>query len=213
MSAEPRLARILDFLLLTDRFKTIERRGYIADGSRRETDAEHTWHMGLFALLLHKELGFEVDLGHVLTLVLVHDLVEIHAGDTYAYDEAGCVGQAEREIAAAERLFAELPPDLGASLHAWWREFEAGETAEARFAKAIDRLQGFAQNYNSGGLAWRENGIARERTYQRTELPMAVDPALRSIVEELYRRADREGLWPGDDPSTDRKGGFGTDGA
>src|SRR3954468_23381577 len=131
MIDDQRLKRILDFLLLTDRFKTIERKGYIADGSRRENDAEHTWHMGLFALLLHKELGFDVDLGRVLTLVLVHDLVEIHAGDTYAYDDAASTGQAEREIAAAELLFANLPDDLGASLHAWWQEFEAGETPEA----------------------------------------------------------------------------------
>jgi len=196
MIADQRLKRILDFLLLTDRFKTIERKGYIADGSRRENDAEHTWHMGLFALLLHKELGFDVDLGRVLTLVLVHDLVEIHAGDTYAYDDAACTGQAEREIAAAELLFADLPDDLGTSLHAWWREFEAGETPDARFAKAIDRLQGFAQNYNSGGRAWRENEISRERTHQRTALPMALDPALKAIVEELYSRADTENLWP-----------------
>lgn len=196
MSDTKRLSHILDFLLLTDRFKTIERKGYIADGSRRETDAEHTWHMGLFALLLHKELSFDVDIGHVLTLVLIHDLVEIHAGDTYAYDDAGCAGQAEREAIAAEKLFAELPADLGASLHGWWREFEDGETPEARFAKAIDRLQGFSQNYNSGGKAWRENGISRERTYQRTALPISVDPSLRVIVEELYSRADVEELWP-----------------
>jgi len=196
MSDDKRLSHILDFLLLTDSFKTIERKGYIADGSRRETDAQHTWHMGLFALLLHKELGFEVDLGRVLTLILVHDLVEIHAGDTYAYDDAACVGQVEREIAAAERLFAELPADLGAKLHGWWREFEAGVTPEARFAKAVGRRQGFAQNYNSGGRAWRENGISRDRTYQRTALPISVDPALKAIVEELYSRADDEKLWP-----------------
>jgi putative hydrolase of HD superfamily len=196
MSDGKRLSHILDFLLLTDRFKTIERKGYIADGSRRETDAEHTWHMGLFALLLHKEMGFDVDLGRVLTLVLIHDLVEIHAGDTYAYDDAGCAEQAEREAEAARKLFAELPADLGASLHDWWREFEEGATPEARFAKAIDRLQGFSQNYNSGGRAWRENGISRERTYQRTALPIAVDPALKTIVEVLYSRADAEKLWP-----------------
>ncbi len=165
MSDGKRLSHILDFLLLTDRFKTIERKGYIADGSRRETDAEHTWHMGLFALLLHKELGFDVDLGHVLTLVLIHDLVEIHAGDTYAYDDAGCAGQAEREAEAARKLFAELPADLGASLHDWWREFEEGATPEARFAKAIDRLQGFSQNYNSGG-----QGMAGEWDFPRAHL-------------------------------------------
>ncbi|HEV7368203.1 HD domain-containing protein [Arenibaculum sp.] len=192
-----RLTRILDFLLLIDRFKTVERRGYVgSDGARRETDAEHTWHMAMFALLLHGELGFEADIGHTLCLVLVHDLVEIHAGDTYAYDDAGRAGQEERELIAARRLFGTLPSDLGNRLHEWWREFEEGATPEARLAKAVDRLQGFAQNFLSGGRAWRENGIARERTRQRTDLPRALDPALAWVVDEIYARADRAGLWP-----------------
>jgi putative hydrolase of HD superfamily len=196
-AGDDRLTRILDFLLLIDRFKTVERRGYVGpDAVRRETDAEHTWHMAMFALLLHGEVGFEADLGHTLCLVLVHDLVEIHAGDTYAYDDAGREGQEEREQDAARRLFGTLPPDLGNRLNGWWREFEEGKTAEARLAKAVDRLQGFAQNFLSGGRAWRENGIARERTRQRTDLPRATDPALARIVDEIYARADRAGLWP-----------------
>lgn len=195
-AAPDRLVGILDFLLLLDRFKTIERKGYVADASRRETDAEHTWHMAMFVLLLHGEIGFEADLGHTLCLVLVHDLVEIHAGDTYAYDDAGRLDQEERERAAAERLFGELPPDLGRRLQSWWLEFEAAETPEARFAKAVDRLQGFAQNCLSGGRAWRENGIGRERTRLRTDLPSAVDPILKRLVDELYARADEAGLWP-----------------
>lgn len=194
---DDRLTRILDFLLLIDQFKTVERRGYVGPGAaRRETDAEHTWHMAMFAMLLHGEIGFEADLGRTLCLVLVHDLVEIHAGDTYAYDDAGREGQEERERDAARRLFGTLPPDLGDRLNAWWREFEEGKTAEARLAKAVDRLQGFAQNFLSGGRAWRENGIVRERTRQRTDLPRSTDPALARLVDEIYERADRAGLWP-----------------
>jgi putative hydrolases of HD superfamily len=194
---EGRLAAILDFLVLIDRFKMIERKGYVGDASRRETDAEHTWHMAMFALLLHGELGFEADLGHALRLVLVHDLVEIFAGDTYAYDDAARAGQEEREMLSAERLFGMLPPDLGGRLHGWWREFEEARTPEARFAKAVDRLQGFAQNYLSGGRAWRENGITRERTRLRSDFPAATDPALKALVDMIYARADEAGLWPG----------------
>lgn len=194
---EARLAAILDFLVLIDRFKTIERKGYVGDATRRETDAEHTWHMAMFALLLHGELGFEADLGHVLRLVLVHDLVEIFAGDTYAYDDAAVAGQEERERLAAERLFGRLPPDLGGRLHGWWREFEEARTPEARFAKSVDRLQGFAQNYLSGGRAWRENGITRDRTRLRSDFPAAVDPALKALVDMIYVRADGARLWPG----------------
>ncbi len=191
-----RLRSIVDFLEVVDRFKTIERRAWIADGSRRETDAEHCWHLALFALLLHGEIGFEADLGRTLTLLLVHDLVEIHAGDTYAYDDAGRQDQEAREDEAARRLFSTLPPGLGARVEGWWREFEAGATPEARFAKALDRLQGFAQNVFSGGKAWRENGIDRERTRSRTDLPRATDPALAAAVDLLYARADRDGSWP-----------------
>lgn len=199
MSKQPdldRLRSVLDFLELVDRFKTIERRAWLADGSRRETDAEHCWHLALFALMLHGEIGFEADLGHALALLVVHDLVEIHAGDTYAYDDAGLADQEAREEASARRLFSTLPPDLGVRVEGWWREFEAGRTPEARFAKALDRVQGFAQNVFSGGKAWRENGIARERTRLRTDLPRATDPALAAVVDLLYERADRDGSWP-----------------
>lgn len=191
-----RLAQILDFLLLADRFKTIERGAYVGQGERRETDAEHTWHMALYALLLHEEIGFYVDIGHVLKLIVVHDLVEILAGDTYAYDDAALASQAEREARAAQELFGTLPDDLGRRLYDWWREFEAAETPEARFAKAIDRLQGFAQNCHSGGRAWRENGVSRDLTRRRTTLPKLTDPALAALIRELYARADRGGLWP-----------------
>lgn len=139
-----RAQQILDFLEFADRFKFVERRGYLSGGTRRENDAEHTWHMALVALLLHGELEnrADVDLGRVLSMILVHDLVEIEAGDTYAYDDAAIAGQQEREQAAADKIFGMLPDDLGGRLRALWDEFEARETPEARFAKACRQLSG-----------------------------------------------------------------------
>ncbi|HYD30100.1 MAG TPA: HD domain-containing protein [Azospirillaceae bacterium] len=195
---DERLARILDFLVLTDRFKKVERAAYLGDGSRHESDAEHTWHMGLYALLLHEEVGFYVDIGHVLKLVLVHDLVEILAGDTYCYDQTAVAGQEEREREAAQALFGRLPEPLAERLHGWWREFEEGATAEARFAKSMDRLQGFIQNYVAAGKTWKENGIAKERTRIRTDLPRRTDPVFDALIKEIYARADAGGLWGGE---------------
>src|SRR3546814_12351238 len=138
----PRLEQIHDFLIFADRFKHIVRQNYLTDGSRRENDAEHTWHMALYALLLKDEIGFEVDIGRTLALILVHDLVEIHAGDTFAYDDAARMDQAAREQAAAARLFGMLPPDLRDRVDGWWREFEEGKTNEARFADRTTDVQG-----------------------------------------------------------------------
>lgn len=191
-----RLAAITEFLLFADRLKTVERMGVVPGIGRKETVAEHCWHMALAALLLEREIGFPVDLGRTLSLILVHDLVEIEAGDTYAYDAAGVAGQAAREEAAAARIFGMLPDDLGAELDAMWREFEAAQTPEARLAKACDRLQGFMQNIAADGVVWKENGIGRARTAIRTDFPRSVDPAIAEVIELLYQRADAGGMWP-----------------
>ncbi|SOD90414.1 HD domain-containing protein [Caenispirillum bisanense] len=195
VGAPDRLQRILDFLEFADRFKFVERRGYLTGGERRENDAEHCWHMALVAMVLHGELEdpASVDLGKALRLILVHDLVEIEAGDTYAYDDAAIEGQEEREQRAADRIFGLLPDDLGAEMRALWEEFEARETPEARFAKACDNFQGFMQNVISGGRAWRENGVGREDTRRRTDFPRTVDPAFDALLTRLYARTDREG--------------------
>ena len=194
-----RLNHILDFLMLIDRFKQIERRAYLADGSRHETDSDHCWHLAMYAILLHGEIGFETDLGRVLCLVTVHDLVEIYAGDTYAYDDVGQADQSEREEAAAVSLFGQLPDDLRERVDGWWREFEAGITPEARFARALDRLQAFAQSVLAGGSAWREHGVAREKTVERMQEALDIDPAIRTLVRALYDRADEAGFWPDGD--------------
>lgn len=198
-AAADRHQRILDFLELADRFKFVKRRGWLHDGSRLENDAEHTWHMALCALLLHGELEdpASVDLGKALRLILVHDLVEIEAGDTYAYDDAAVEGQAEREQAAADKIFSVLPPDLGAEVRALWDEFEARETPEARFAKACDNFQGFLQNTISGGRAWREHGVGKTDTRKRTDFPRSVDPVFDALIDRLYARTDREGSFGG----------------
>jgi putative hydrolase of HD superfamily len=182
-----RLAQILTFLERADALKAVERRTRV--GTRQENSAEHSWHIALYVLLLAGELQESVDAGHAIELCLVHDLVEIGAGDTYAFDDAARVEQAERERAAAQELFALLPDDLAARLHELWEEFEAGKTPEAKLAVAVDRLQALAQNLASEGSVWHENAIRLEQVRQRNAETLAGDPALAALVETLLERA------------------------
>lgn len=184
---EDRLQRILGFLEHADRLKSVERRTRV--GARRENPAEHSWHMALYVLLLAGELEESVDAGHAIELCIVHDLVEIGAGDTYAFDEAGKAEQHLREERAAEALFALLPEDLGGRLRGLWDEFEAGETREARLAKAVDRMQALAQNLAAEGAVWREHAIRAEQVRERNAETLAGDPALAALVETLLERA------------------------
>jgi putative hydrolase of HD superfamily len=190
-----RIDSMLDFLVLADRFKTVERRSYIADGSRRENSAEHSWHMALCALLMADEIAGKVDIGRVLSMVLVHDLVEIYAGDAFAYDPKARAEAVEKEEAAARRLFGSLPPDLGARLDGLWREFEAHATPEARLAYACDRFQGFLQVYLSDGKSWAEAKVTREMTRARTKPARETDPFIEALVERVYARLDAAGYW------------------
>jgi len=153
------------------------------------------WHLALWAMLLRDEIGFKADLLRTLELVLTHDLVEIYAGDTYAFDEAAVAGQRAREEEAAEALFSSLPNDLAGKFRGLWDEFEEARTPEARFAKALDHLQGFTQNCISKGKSWKENGISRERTFLRTDPPRETDPLFAEILDHLYEVADRENIW------------------
>ena len=142
-----------------DRLKQVLRRTVVTDGIRRENTAEHSWHVAMMALVLADAADEPVDPMRVAKLLLVHDIVEIDAGDTFVYDADGQESKAERERAAAERLFGLLPRDQGDELHGCWLEFELGTTAEARFARALDRLQPLLLNHASAGQAWREHGI------------------------------------------------------
>jgi putative hydrolases of HD superfamily len=162
-----RLGAQLDFLLAVDALKQVERRTRIVGGGRQENTAEHSWHLALFALVLAEHCDEPVDLGRVLAMAVVHDLVEVDAGDTFAYDVAGEAAKVEREQAAADRIFGLLPPEQGAQLRALWEEYERGDTADARFAMAVDRLQPMLLNHADDGRTWHEHGITADRVLAR----------------------------------------------
>ena len=162
-----RLQKQLDFILELDRLKYIERQSYVADASRHENDAEHSWHLALMAMLLSEYANEEVDVLHVIKMVLIHDAVEIDAGDTYAYDTVGNKNKRTREEKAAERIFNILPKDQAGEMRRIWEEFEAGITPEAKFAAALDHIQPIMLNDITGGRAWREHGVAISQVISR----------------------------------------------
>ncbi len=186
---------LLRFLKLADRLKSVYRAAYLSDQTRHESVAEHTWHMCVIALLLGEEVKPALDLERVFKLIVVHDLVEVHANDTYAHDLVARYEAADREEKAAQVLFAVLPPRLRAELLGCWEEFEAAQTPEARFARALDRLQAFAQNVFADGRIWRERSVTEEMSRRLNAEAMAFDEGVAEIFELLYQSADLEGLW------------------
>ena len=188
-----RLAQQLTFLLELDKAKTIIRRSYLTDGSRLENDAEHMWHLAMFVLVLAEHADEPIDVTKVLKMVLVHDIVEIDAGDVFVYDEAAHATKAELELAAAERLYGLLPAEQGAELRALWEEFEAMESAEARFAGAVDRLQPLLLNLTTKGRSWREHGVTADRVLTLNARIGLGSPALWTHVEALIHQAVADG--------------------
>jgi len=181
------LARQLAFLAEIDRLKGVLRQTTLIDQSRRENSAEHSWHLALAALVLAEHAPQGADVGRVVRMVLVHDLVEIDAGDAFAYDAAANVGKDERERLAAERLFGLLPPDQGAELRALWEEFERADTPDAAFAVALDRLQPLLVNHHGGGGSWTRHGITRAQVLARMA---PIERALPSLWAEVLRMVD-----------------------
>jgi putative hydrolases of HD superfamily len=162
LGAVERLARQLEFVVEADRLKHVLRRTSLFDGSRKENDVEHSWSLALMALVLAEHSPVPLDLHRVIGMVLIHDLPEIDAGDTFLYaQERG--QETAAETAGANRIFSLLPDDLAAELLGLWHEFEERKTPEARFAAALDRLEPLLQNLHNGGVVWRENGIGKER--------------------------------------------------
>jgi putative hydrolase of HD superfamily len=192
-----RLAAQLGFLLECDRLKTVLRRNPLVAQDRRENDAEHSWHLALMAVVLAEYAEPAVDVGRVVELVLVHDLVEIYAGDTWIHDPVATAGQAEREQRAAERLFPLLPADQARRLRERWDEFEARRTPEARFAKALDRLQPLLLNYNAGGGTWHNPGVTLDGVRARTSIIDDGAPQLWAYAERLLAAAVAHGQLPG----------------
>lgn len=164
-----RLKKQLDFILQADAEKEIERRTLISSGKRFENDSEHAWHMALMAILLSEYANEEIDVLKTVTMILIHDIVEIDAGDTYCYDYELGKSQREREVKAADRIYALLPDDQGKKLRALWDEFEANETPEAHFAHAMDCLQPTMLNDATNGEMWKKNGIKLSQVLKRNE--------------------------------------------
>ena len=185
MNPADRLEQQISFIVEIDRLKTIVRQNYLADGSRREHTAEHSWHVTLMAVILSEHAAEPVDRARVLELLLVHDLVEIDAGDTFAYDSAGEQTKAAREQAAAERIFGLLPAAQAAYLRAAWDEYEASETPEARFALSLDRLMPMIHNSLTAGRAWQANGVAADKVRHRAESISRGAPALGALAGKL----------------------------
>jgi putative hydrolase of HD superfamily len=159
---DERLRAQLTFLVEVDQLKTILRQSPLAAADRRENDAEHSWHLAMMVVILAEHSDEPIDVGHTVQLVLLHDLVEIYAGDTPLYDSAAGVDQHQREVAAADELFSLLPDDQARRMRSLWDEFEERRTPEARFAKAMDRLQPLLLNWMARGGTWRTPGVTAD---------------------------------------------------
>jgi putative hydrolase of HD superfamily len=188
-----RLARQLHFIIELDKLKSVYRRTYLIDGSRSENSAEHSWHLALMAIVLAEHANEPLDVGKVIKMVLIHDIVEIDAGDTYIYDYQD--DKAEREQRAADRIFGLLPPDQAAEFRSLWDEFEERETAEARFASALDRFIPQLHNFYTEGRSWKEHGITSERVLLRNVEISHGSVTLWQWTQMLIERAEAEGFF------------------
>lgn len=192
----PRFADQLAFVQELDRLRTVERQSFIVDGLRRENTAEHSWHVAMLAAVLAEYAAADVDLGRVLLLLLVHDIVEIDAGDTGIYDTAEAASKDEREAAAADRLFGLLPDDVGRQLRGAWEEYEAAETADGQFARVFDRLAPFLLNLSASGVTWRRWGVTAADVREVMRPVGEVSSDLGHFVETMIDHAVTEGMLP-----------------
>ena len=193
---DERLKKQLDFSLEIDKEKNIFRQTHLSGHGRRENDAEHAWHMAIMAYLLREYANEDVDLVRVMLMCLIHDIVEIDAGDTYAFDPEGLKTQQERESRAKERLFGLLPTDQEAELTALFEEFEAFETPEARYAHALDNLQPLLLNNSNEGGDWKEHGVTAGTVYGRHRKTRLGSEKLFEITDQILKDNIRKGNLP-----------------
>lgn len=196
-----RLRGQIAFVAEIDKLKNVLRKTLILDGSRLENTAEHSWHVAVMAQLLIEHANEPgLDANRIVRMLLLHDLVEIDAGDTFAYDAQGYEDKAEREQAAANRLFGLLPADQRDEWMRLWREFEDGETTEARFAAAIDRLHPVINNFHTGGHSWLKHGVRRSQVVKRLSIVSTVSEPLWQYTLDLLRQSVERGILL-DDPA------------
>lgn len=190
------ILRKIEFLKEVDRLKSVIRRAYVLGGKRFENDAEHSWHVALMAVLfIDSAAAPDIDLLRVVKMLLVHDLVEIDAGDTYAFDAEGHLDKLEREQIAAERIFSLLPDELGNELRSLWEEFDLGETADAAYALSLDRLHPMLLNYFAQGKSWKENGLVPAQVLARLEMLDTTIPDLGMAAREIIKDAENKGYF------------------
>lgn len=189
-----RLLKQIQFIVEIDKAKQILRQNVVIGTKRNENDAEHSWHLAVMAILLSEYAAEEdLDILRVIKMVLIHDLVEIDAGDTFCYDEKGQEDKAEREQRAAKRLFHILPSDQSQEIWELWREFEESKTPEARFAACLDRIQPLILNYNTNGHTWRKPGVTSEKVLKRNEPLRENTPLLWEYVKEAIEDSIQKG--------------------
>lgn len=190
-----RMEKQIDFIVAIDALKDITRQSITINSRRNENDAEHSWHLAVMAMLLSEYAEDQtIDFSKVIQMVLIHDLVEIYAGDTYCYDEKGYEDKEQREQEAADRLFNMLPEDQAQKFMSLWHEFEEMETKEAAFAATLDRFQPLLLNVNTEGHTWQRPGITSEKVLKRTEIAKQKVPQLYEYIERLIQRSIERGM-------------------
>lgn len=191
---DERLRKQLDFALEVDKEKNIFRQTHLSGHGRNENDAEHAWHMALMAYLLKEYSNEPVDIAKVMLMCLIHDVVEIDAGDTYAYDADGLKTQKKREDRAKERIFSLLPEDQKADLIALFDEFEAYETPESKYAHAMDNLQPLILNNSNGGSDWKEHGVTSSQVYGRqSKTKLGSEKLYQEVVDKIIKEQIKKG--------------------
>ncbi len=193
---EERLKKQLDFSLEIDKEKNIFRQTHLSGHGRNENDAEHAWHMAIMAYILREYANEPVDIGKVMLMCLIHDIVEIDAGDTYAYDTERLKTQKAREDAAKERIFSLLPEDQRAEMIALFDEFEAYQTPEARFAHAVDNLQPLILNDSNDGGDWKEHGVSAATIYGRQSKTRRGSEKLFEVTDQIIQKHIAKGNIP-----------------
>lgn len=188
-----RLEKQINFILELDKMKNLYRQTYVLHEDRKENDAEHSWHIAIMAILLSEYANSEIDTAKVIKMLLLHDVIEIDAGDTYCYDAVGNSTKAEREEKAARRIFGLLPEDQCTEFYELWREFEDSVTKGARFAAVLDRLQPLMLNYTKGGISWQEHGIHKEQVLKRNENYFGEADELAELIRSVIDDAEKKG--------------------
>ncbi|UTZ22056.1 HD domain-containing protein [Vibrio campbellii] len=189
-----RLEKQLALIIELDQLKSVLRRTRVKSADRRlENSGEHSWHVALMAVLMQEHANAPIDIARVMKMLLIHDVVEIDAGDTFVYDVAASKEQEERELKAAERLFGMLPSDQGDELFALWKEFEAAQSDDAKYAKALDRLIPMLLNYHNDGQSWKEHGVTREQALTINKRIESGSVTLWGKAKELIEEATEKG--------------------